>query len=71
MESIPSHDTFNRVFSLIDPEKFEQGFRAWVQNLCGKYKGVIAVDGKEIYGAKTENEDGSVSFFANGFGIFD
>ena len=61
LESIPSHDTFNRVFSLIDPEKFEQGFRAWVQNLCGKYKGVIAIDGKEICGAKIENKDGSVS----------
>lgn len=61
LESIPSHDTFNRVFSLIDPEKFEQGFREWVHNLCGKYEGVIAIDGKEICGAKTENEDGSIS----------
>lgn len=26
---IPSHDTFRRVFMLIDPETFEQRFTAW------------------------------------------
>ncbi len=26
---IPSHDTFRRVFMLIDPEVFEAGFTAW------------------------------------------
>src|SRR3978361_961169 len=27
---IPSHDTFRRVFMLIDPEAFETGFATWV-----------------------------------------
>ena len=27
---IPSHDTFRRVFMLIDPEAFEAGFATWV-----------------------------------------
>ena len=27
---IPSHDTFGRLFGLIDPEEFEAAFRRWV-----------------------------------------
>jgi hypothetical protein len=27
---IPSHDTFGRLFGLIDPEQFESAFRSWV-----------------------------------------
>ena len=30
---IPSHDTFNRVFGLIDPTKFMDCFLAWTQSL--------------------------------------
>ncbi len=30
---IPSHDTFRRVFMLIDPETFEAGFTIWVGTL--------------------------------------
>src|SRR5512139_2467256 len=28
---IPSHDTFRRVFGLIDAEAFQRGFISWVQ----------------------------------------
>ncbi len=28
---IPSHDTFSRVFALIDPQQFHECFLAWVQ----------------------------------------
>lgn len=48
---IPSHDTFNRFFSSIDPAYFEREFRFWVRELCGKYEGVVAIDGKTIRGA--------------------
>lgn len=27
---VPSHDTFGRVFALIDPKEFEKAFHAWV-----------------------------------------
>lgn len=30
---IPSHDTFGRVFSLINPDKFEACFYAWINSL--------------------------------------
>ena len=48
---IPSHDTFNRVFSLIDPREFEQRFVEWVSMVSGKIQGQIAIDGKVIAGS--------------------
>lgn len=50
---IPSHDTFNRVFSSIDSEQFESCFIEWVSSLANLAPGqVIAIDGKTIRGAK-------------------
>jgi hypothetical protein len=46
---IPSHDTFGRVFSLLDPQAFEACFRQWVSAICELIPGeVIAVDGKTL-----------------------
>ena len=46
---IPSHDTFRRVFMLIDPDAFEAGFTAWVGSLVtGFAREVVAIDGKTI-----------------------
>ena len=46
---IPSHDTFRRVFMLIDPDTFETGFTAWVGSLtAGFEREVVAIDGKTI-----------------------
>lgn len=46
---IPSHDTFRRVFSLIDPEAFAECFVAWTAAIHEITKGeVIALDGKTI-----------------------
>jgi hypothetical protein len=43
---IPSHDTFGRVFALIDPKQFEASFVQWVQAISPSIKGVVAIDGK-------------------------
>jgi predicted transposase YbfD/YdcC len=45
---IPSHDTFRRVFCLINPQEFEQCFFNWVSGLTGTISGVIAIDGKTL-----------------------
>ena len=46
---IPSHDTFRRVFMLIDPDAFEVGFAAWASSLAtGFEREVVAIDGKTI-----------------------
>jgi len=46
---IPSHDTFGRVFSLLDPMQLEQCFQRWMGALAGCTGGqLIAIDGKTI-----------------------
>lgn len=45
---IPSHDTFGRVFALIDPKQFEASLFQWVQGISKTIKGVIAIDGKTL-----------------------
>ncbi len=44
---IPSHDTFGRVFSILDPAAFEACFNAWVTHVRAK-RGVVALDGKSV-----------------------
>lgn len=46
---IPSHDTFARVFSMIDPEAFQACFFAWIQKLLELFpEDVIPIDGKSM-----------------------
>jgi predicted transposase YbfD/YdcC len=46
---IPSHDTFGRVFRMIDPQEFQKSFMSWVQAVHQLSEGqVIAVDGKQL-----------------------
>jgi predicted transposase YbfD/YdcC len=45
---IPSHDTFARVFSQINPEEFNKSFLSWVRGICKITAGeIIALDGKQ------------------------
>jgi len=52
---IPSHDTFSRVFRLLEPEAFERAFRQFMAAFAKanklKLSGVVAVDGKALRGA--------------------
>src|SRR3712207_6642388 len=46
---IPSHDTFRRVFMLIDPGAFGAGFSAWAGSLAAGFeRAVVAIDGKTL-----------------------
>jgi predicted transposase YbfD/YdcC len=46
---IPSHDTFGRVFSRIDPKQFQNCFTEWVKGISELTQGqVIAIDGKTL-----------------------
>ena len=42
---IPSHDTFRRVFMLIDPDAFEAGFTAWVGSLAAGFEREVRLGG--------------------------
>ena len=50
---IPSHDTFSRVFRLLDPEAFEAAFARFMAAFAksNRLKGVVAIDGKAVKGA--------------------
>ncbi|MDA8253533.1 MAG: ISAs1 family transposase [Rhodospirillales bacterium] len=45
---VPSHDTFSRVFRLLDPAAFARCFGLFVDGLGSAGEGVIAIDGKTL-----------------------
>ena len=51
---VPSHDTFRRVFSLLDPEQLEQAIIQWTEEVrCKRSKGrqrIVVLDGKSLRG---------------------
>lgn len=48
----PSHDTFNRVFGKIKPEKFQECFISWMNEISSLTDGeVVAIDGKTLRGS--------------------
>ena len=54
---IPSHDTFNRVFSLLDPAHFQSCALDWVRAAVGgslRAEDVLAIDGKQLRGSANE-----------------
>ena len=71
---IPSHDTFRRVFMLIDPDAFEVCFTRWVQSWArGVEREVVAVDGKTVRRSGSRRHDHGplhvVSAWASGQGL--
>jgi predicted transposase YbfD/YdcC len=46
---IPSHDTFRRVFALLDPDQFAECFRNWTESLRRTISAeIVAIDGKTL-----------------------
>jgi len=46
---IPSHDTFNRLFAALDPQRFLDAFMRWTQSLrTALAEEVVAIDGKAL-----------------------
>lgn len=65
---IPSHDTFERVFGMIEPTEFEKNFIKWVREISQKTDGeVVSIDGKTLCGSKsgTRSAIHMVSAWAN------
>jgi predicted transposase YbfD/YdcC len=55
---IPSHDTFRRVFTQIEPQAMESSFRHWVGTLTQELGSeVIAIDGKTLKGSYDRNHN--------------
>ena len=56
---IPSHDTFNRFFSLFDPKKFQEIFIGWLHELLNikvEAGNQIAIDGKSSRATASKND---------------
>jgi predicted transposase YbfD/YdcC len=69
---IPSHDTFGRVFSILDHHAFEACFVAWAKTLVTLAEGtVVALDGKSVRRSHGTDERPLhiVSAFASEHGI--
>lgn len=69
---IASHDTFGRVFSLLDAQQFEACFMRWTSSLCPAFKGRhIAIDGKCVRGSHdgTQSSIHLVSAFSSASGL--
>jgi predicted transposase YbfD/YdcC len=49
---IPSHDTFGRIFSQLEPEILEKNFQEWVKVITAQLGfEVVAIDGKSLNGS--------------------
>ncbi len=68
---IPSHDTIERIFRILDPKCFEAVFRQWAGGIVTALGGQVAVDGKTLRGsADGENSPAHmVSAFATDLGV--
>lgn len=67
----PSHDTFGRVFRILDATIFEQCFRGWIAGMVSAIDGVVALDGKTVRGSR-DGENTTlhmISAFATGSGL--
>ena len=56
---IPSHDTFNRVFAIMDPIVLEKNYQKWIRRFVRiKENSVISIDGKTVRGAGSKKDEG-------------
>jgi predicted transposase YbfD/YdcC len=67
----PSHDTFGRVFRLLDAKVFEACFRDWISGLAGAVAGVVAIDGKTACGSRDGHNTAlhTISAYATASGL--
>jgi predicted transposase YbfD/YdcC len=67
----PSHDTFSRVFRILEPEAFERVFRRFMAAFAKAHSidlsGVVAVDGKSLRGAYERGRSATPLHLVNAF----
>lgn len=68
---IPSHDTFSRVFRVLDPVGFERHFLTFVRAFARfnkiDLKGILAIDGKSVRGAYERGKSATPLHLVNVF----
>jgi predicted transposase YbfD/YdcC len=67
----PSHDTFSRVFRILEPEAFERVFQRFMAAFAKAHhidlSGVVAVDGKSLRGAYERGRSATPLHLVNAF----
>jgi len=70
---IPSHDTFSRVFRMLDPKSFANAFRRFMVAFAEfnriDLSGVIAIDGKALRGAYERGRSATPLHMVNVFAV--
>ena len=64
---IPSHDTFSRVFAMIDAKKFLEIFINWIKEIVEKNGVHLSIDGKAIKSARDKINGGNTPYIVSGF----
>lgn len=63
---IPSHDTFWRVFRLLDAEAFAECFSKWMSAVCQVTNGeAVAIDGKQLRRSYDKTLDKGTIYMVN------
>ena len=69
----PSHDTFSRVFRLLEPQAFERAFRRFMAAFAKSNRldltGVVAIDGKALRGAYERGRSATPMHMVNVFAV--
>ncbi len=68
-EGIASHDTFARVFRLLDATELEQACHQWLRQIAGQIQGTVAIDGKSVRGSRAPKALHMVSAWAADMGL--
>lgn len=65
----PSHDTFGRVFALLDPDAFRECYIDWIRALINIPDGLVAVDGKTVRRSHDRSKGKSAIHMVNAWAV--
>lgn len=69
LNGVPSHDTMNRVFRLLNPKIFHECFMQWVRTIASTVEGSIAIDGKTLCNSGDEFKKNSPLHIVHAFAV--
>jgi len=69
LNGVPSHDTMNRVFRLLNPKIFHECFMQWVRTIATTVEGTIAIDGKTLCNSGDEFKNTSPLHIVHAFAV--
>jgi predicted transposase YbfD/YdcC len=69
LNGVPSHDTMNRVFRLLNPKAFHECFMQWIRTIATTVEGAIAIDGKTLCNSGDEFKKTSPVHIVHAFAL--